>query len=162
MARLAQLVRSVQQVVLHYTSNPHFPSHHIHQITFNPRIGAIGPTGAPGIAYAYLSCFYQSGSPTVTSGRVLATYIASFTANANLQCSVVCNAQVYNFFGTVNSNATSVDCYCGNTLNYVTIVSLGSGIAPDNNCASCSGGPAPPGECGVITSSTVAIYSRAF
>ena len=135
------------------------------QLTF---IGPAGPSGAPGIASALLAFFYQNGSPITATGRVLTTYINTFTASAsasaNAQCSVICNTQAYNFFGTVNTNLStpSVDCYCGNTLNYVTVIGLGSGMAPDNNCSPCNGGPKPPGDCGVATSNTVAIYARAF
>ena len=97
-------------------------------------------------------------------GRVLSTYQVTYATNANNQCAVVCNTGAYNFFGIVNTNITTagVDCYCGNTLKYVTVLGLGTGIAPDNNCATCIGGPAPAGDCGIQTSSTVAIYARAF
>jgi len=36
--------------------------------------------------------------------------------------------------------AASVDCYCGVTLSFVTILNVGSGAAPDNNCFTCVGG----------------------
>ncbi|KAK0513497.1 hypothetical protein JMJ35_004483 [Cladonia borealis] len=124
--------------------------------------GLTGPSGAPGIAYAYLGCFYQTGtSSTPTTGKVLSNYITTYTTSGNLQCSAYCNSQNNNFYGVTNTG-TSVDCYCGDTLQFVTILNLGSGMAPDNNCGTCFGGPAPAGECGIVTSFTVAIYARAF
>ena len=41
----------------------------------------------------------------------------------NSRCSTLCQAQSYIFFGTVNSGSVNADCYCGNTLTYVTIAS---------------------------------------
>ena len=124
--------------------------------------GLTGPSGAPGIAYAYLGCFYQTGtSSTPTTGKVLSNFIAAYTTSGNTQCSAYCNSQNNNFYGVTNTG-TSVDCYCGDTLQFVTILNLGSGMAPDNNCGTCYGGPAPAGECGVETSYTVAIYARAY
>lgn len=124
--------------------------------------GLTGPSGAPGIAYAYLGCFYQTGtSSTPNTGKVLSNFIATYTTSGNIQCSTYCNSQNNNFYGVTNTG-TSVDCYCGDTLQFVTILNLGSGMAPDNNCGTCYGGPAPAGECGVLTSYTVAIYARAY
>ena len=124
--------------------------------------GLTGPSGAPGIAYAYLGCFYQTGtSSTPTTGKVLSNFIATYTTSGNTQCSAYCNLQNNNFYGVTNTG-TSVDCYCGDTLQFVTILNLGSGMAPDNNCGTCYGGPAPAGECGIETSYTVAIYARAY
>ena len=124
--------------------------------------GLTGPSGAPGIAYAYLGCFYQLGtSSTPTTGKVLSNFIATYTTSGNTQCSTYCNSQNNNFYGVTNTG-TSVDCYCGDTLQYVTILNLGAGMAPDNNCGTCFGGPAPAGECGIETSYTVAIYARAY
>ena len=124
--------------------------------------GLTGPSGAPGIAYAYLGCFYQLGtSSTPTTGKVLSNFIATYPTSGNTQCSTYCNSQNNNFYGVTNTG-TSVDCYCGDTLQYVTILNLGSGMAPDNNCGTCFGGPAPAGECGIETSYTVAIYARAY
>lgn len=156
MAKSAQLARPVLQVILQHNPYPH----HSPDFSTNvlpPSVGPTGPSGAPGIAYAFLACFYQTGSSTNTLGRVLSSYINTFTASANAQCSVICNTQAYNFFGTVNTNTTTpgVDCYCGNTLNFVTAAGLGSGMAPDNNCAPCYGGPQPPRDCGVLTSTVV-------
>ena len=124
--------------------------------------GQTGPSGAPGIAYAYLGCFYQTGtSSTPTIGKVLSNYITTYTTSGNIQCSTYCNSQNNNFYGVTNTGS-SVDCYCGDTLQFVTIINLGAGRAPDNNCGTCYGGPAPAGECGVVTSFTVAIYARAY
>lgn len=124
--------------------------------------GLTGPSGAPGIAYAYLGCFFQAGtSSTPTVGKVLNNFIATYTTSGNVQCSTYCNSQNNNFYGVTNTGS-SVDCYCGDTLQYVTIANLGAGMAPGNNCGTCYGGPAPAGECGVVTSFTVAIYARAY
>ena len=124
--------------------------------------GVPGQTGAPGIAYAYLGCFYQMGtSSTPNTGKVLRNFVATYNTSGNVQCSTYCNSQNNIFYGVTNT-ASSVDCYCGDTLQFVTILNLGSGMAPDNNCGTCYGGPAPAGECGVVTSSTVAIYARAY
>ena len=124
--------------------------------------GLPGPSGAPGIAYAYLGCFYQSGtSSTPTTGKVLSNFITTYTTSGNTQCSTYCNLRSNNFYGVTNTG-TSVDCYCGDTLQYVTILNLGAGMAPDNNCGTCFGGPSPAGECGIETSNTVAIYARAY
>ena len=48
------------------------------------------------------------------------------------------------------------------SLSLFLSLDLGFGKAPDNNCGTCYGGSAPAGECGVVTSSTVAIYARAY
>lgn len=121
-------------------------------------IGIPGPSGAPGIAYAYLGCYYQSAT-----AKVLSNFQQTFNASINAQCSVICNTLKFNFFATVyNALTSSGDCYCGNILNLVTVLNLGSGAAKDDNCAPCGGGPTPPGACGITTSSTVAVYARAF
>ena len=124
--------------------------------------GPIGPTGLrglPGIAYSWLGCFYQTGLPSVSTGKVLSSFQTTYTTNINAQCSAACLALGTTFFGTVNNGTTSGDCYCGNTLNYVTVTSLTNGQAPDNNCALCNSGG---GECGIYTSNTIAIFSKAF
>ena len=96
-------------------------------------------------------------------GKVLSTYRATYSSGANANCSVLASNQNINFYGLVNTGTgTNVDCYVGDVLNFVTILNLGSGAAPDNNYALCAGGPAPAGECGVASSSTVAIFARAF
>jgi len=158
-AKSAQLARLVLQVILQHNPYPHHSPDSSTNI-LPPSIGPTGPSGAPGIAYAFLACFYQTGRSTNTLGLVLSSNINTFTASANAQCSVICNTQAYNFFGSQHEHG--VDFYCGNTLNFVTAAGLGSGMAPDNNCAPLHGGPQPPGDCGVLTSSTVAIYARAF
>jgi hypothetical protein len=38
------------------------------------------------------------------------------------------------------SGGTNGDCYCGNSLNFVRIAGLGTGMAPDNNCGTCNSG----------------------
>lgn len=120
--------------------------------------GIPGPSGAPGIAYAYLGCYYHT-----SSARVLSYFQQTFTVSINAQCSELCNTLKYNFFATVYNAATSSgDCYCGNTLNLVALLNLGTGAAKDDNCAPCGGGPNPPGACGIATSSTAAVYARAF
>ena len=125
--------------------------------------GPVGPTGPPSVAYGYLGCFYQSGTSSSTSGKVLSTFITSYSTRANTQCSNVCNSQLYNFYGTV-STGSATDCYCGNIVNYVTVLGLGNGRAPENNCGGCpgGGGPAPAGYCGIATSSTVAIFAHGY
>ena len=110
-----------------------------------------------------VSCFYQTGTSGSTAQKVLNVYQTTYTSSANKQCGTLCNNQLFNFYGVVNTGTgNNVDCYCGDTLNYVTILNLGSGLAPDNNCGLCNGGPAPAGECGIYSSSTVAIFARAF
>ena len=127
--------------------------------------GAVGPTGVAGArgpsgyAFSYLGCFYQTGLPSITTGKVLSSFQTTYTTNINAQCSATCLALGTTFFGTVNNGTTSGDCYCGNTLNYVTVTSLMNGQAPDNNCAQCNSGG---GECGIYTSNTIAIFSKAF
>lgn len=110
-----------------------------------------------------VGCFYQQGAYNVAGSKVLTNYQQMYTSGANANCSTVCINQSYNFYGVVNTGTgNNVDCYCGNTLNYVTVLNLGSGAAPDNNCVTCVGGPAAAGECGVESSSTVAIFAKAF
>lgn len=110
-----------------------------------------------------VGCYYQQYASSTTSSKVLSSFQRTYTSGANLGCSVLCNNQNFNFYGLVNTGTgTNVDCYCGDTLNYVTILSLGSGAAPNNNCGLCPGGPAPSGECGILSSNTVAIFARAF
>jgi len=54
--------------------------------------GAMGPSGSPGIAYAYLGCFYQSGNSSSTSNKVLVGgFIATYTTGGNVNCSSQCN-----------------------------------------------------------------------
>ena len=85
-----------------------------------------------------VGCFYQTGASTSTSGKVLTNYQKTYTSGANLNCSVVCNNQNFNYYGLVNTGtSTNVDGYCGDTLNFVTVLNLGSGAAPDNNCVLC-------------------------
>ena len=98
---------------------------------------------------------YQTGTSAVTSGRVLATYIHTFSSSGNSQCRSVCHSLNVNFYGTVNVGTTTpmVDCYCGDTLNLGTVPNLGNGAAPDDNCVTCNGKPSPAGEFGVQTSS---------
>lgn len=137
---------------------PSPPSHPTKPLSFPQHTGLTGPSGSPGIAYAYLGCYYQS-----STSKVLSTFQTSYSVGINTQCSVVCNTQKFNFFGTVYNAATSTgECYCGNTINSVTVLNLGNGAAKDDNCPPCGGGPVPPGSCGLVSSSTVAIYARAF
>ena len=67
-----------------------------------------------------VGCFYQLGASSTSTGKVLSSFIQTYTTAGNIQCSVVCNSQNFNFYGTVNVGATSVDCYCGDTLNFVS------------------------------------------
>ena len=69
---------------------------------------------------APVGCFYQLGASSTGSGKVLTNFIKTYTTAGNAQCSVVCNSQNFNFYGTVNVGTTSVDCYCGDTLNFVS------------------------------------------
>ena len=125
--------------------------------------GLVGPSGAPGYAYTYLGCFYQQGAATSTSGKVLKAYQQTYTTGANVGCASVCNNLNANFYGVVTTRTgNNTDCYCGDALNFVTIVNLGSGAAPDNNCNACGGEPPPAGECGMLASNTVAIFAKAF
>jgi len=157
-AKSAQLARLVLQVILQHNPYPHHPPDSSTNV-LPPSIGITGPSGAPGIAYAFLACFYQTGSSTNTLGRVLSSYINTFTASANAQCSVICNTQAYNFLG--NQHEHGVDCYCGNMLNFVTAAGLGSVWRRTITVRRVMGDPSPR-ETGVLTSSTVAIYARAF
>ena len=104
-------------------------------------------------------CFYQTGTTTTSTGKVLSNYINTYSGNANAQCSTFCLGGGYTFFGTVNNGTTTADCYCGNTLNYVSASVVDTGQAPDNDCALCNYGY---GECGVYASTTVAIFVRSF
>ncbi|KAL2043931.1 hypothetical protein N7G274_003451 [Stereocaulon virgatum] len=124
--------------------------------------GPTGATGPQGFAYSFVSCFYQTGTSSSSSGKVLSNFIATYTSNANFQCAAACNSLNNNFYAVTNVGTVSVDCYCGDVLSFVTVVGLGSGLAPDNNCGTCVGGPAPAGECGIQSSSTVAVYARAY
>lgn len=124
--------------------------------------GLTGPSGPPGIAFAWLGCFLQTGTSSTSTGKVLTNFIATYTTSGNAQCSAYCNSVNFNFYGTVNVGTTSVDCYCGDVLNLVSITGLGVGATTDNNCGLCVNGPAPAGECGIQSSSTVAIFARAF
>ncbi|KAK4697255.1 hypothetical protein P7C71_g787, partial [Lecanoromycetidae sp. Uapishka_2] len=126
--------------------------------------GAIGPSGAPGLAYAYLGCFYQAGtSATPTTNKVLSGgFINTYTTYGDSNCSLQAKTLSNNYYGVTNVAAASVDCYCGDTLSAVTVVGLGTGMASDTNCFTCVGGPSPAGVCGLESSSTIAIYARAF
>ena len=124
-----------------------------------PQKGAAGPRGSQGIDFAYIGCFYQSGTTTTTTGKVLSNFEAVYTGSANTQCATICLAGSFTFFGVVNNGTTSGDCYCGNSLNYVTVSLLGTGQAPDNNCYLCNYGY---GECGNYTASTIGVYARSF
>lgn len=67
-----------------------------------------------------VGCFYQTGVSSTITGKVLANFIQTYTTSGNPQCSVACNSLNFNFYGTVNVGTTSVDCYCGDTLNFVS------------------------------------------
>ena len=67
-----------------------------------------------------VGCFYQSGTSSTSTGKVLTNFIQTYTTSGNVQCSTACNSQNFNFYGTVNVGTTSVDCYCGDTLNFVS------------------------------------------
>ena len=72
---------------------------------------------------APVGCFYQLGGSSTSTGKVLNTFIQTYTTSGNAQCSIVCNSQNFNFYGTVNvgpTSTTSVDCYCGDTLSFVS------------------------------------------
>lgn len=60
------------------------------------------------------------GASSTSTGKVLTNFMYTYTSSGNAQCSVVCNNQNFNFYGTVNVGTTSVDCYCGDTLNFVS------------------------------------------
>ena len=67
-----------------------------------------------------MGCFFQSGASSTSTGKVLTSFIQTYTTSGNVQCSAVCNSQNFDFYGTVNVGTTSVDCYCGDTLNFVS------------------------------------------
>ncbi|CAD0043906.1 unnamed protein product, partial [Aureobasidium pullulans] len=90
--------------------------------------GSVGPTGstppgpvATGILYAYLGCYVQTGSSTVTTGRALTSYQGTFTGQVNSRCSSTCLTLNFVYFGTVNQGTSSADCWCGNAISYVTV-----------------------------------------
>ncbi|THY12970.1 hypothetical protein D6D01_08465, partial [Aureobasidium pullulans] len=60
-----------------------------------------GPV-ATGILYAYLGCYVQTGSSTVTTGRALTSYQGTFTGQVNSRCSSTCLALNFVYFGTVS------------------------------------------------------------
>ncbi|KAI4721021.1 hypothetical protein E4T48_02637 [Aureobasidium sp. EXF-10727] len=150
--------------------------------------GSIGPSGpsthqvlqalqvckppgplATGILYGYLGCYVQTGSSTVTTGRALPAFQATYTSQANSRCSSVCLSLNYVYFGTVNQGTASVDCWCGNSITYVTVqsglLSGTTGEAGENNCYLCNGGSVAggvPGACGNSSVSTIAIFARSF
>ena len=68
-----------------------------------------------------VGCFYQLGASSTSTGKVLTNFIQTYTTSGNPQCSVACNNQNFNFYGTVNVGTTSVDCYCGDILNFVSM-----------------------------------------
>lgn len=84
------------------------------------------PSGPPGasataaVTYAYVGCYVHSGIKTSTTGLALSNYVASYPTTANDQCRKTCSAASWNYFGTVNVGTTTVDCYCGNQIQYVT------------------------------------------
>ncbi|THW21104.1 hypothetical protein D6D24_01914 [Aureobasidium pullulans] len=88
--------------------------------------GSTGPSGPPGpvatgILYAYLGCYVQTGSSTVTTGRALTSYQGTFTGQVNSRCSSTCLTLNFVYFGTVNQGTSSADCWCGNAISYVTV-----------------------------------------
>ncbi|THV92003.1 hypothetical protein D6D26_08705 [Aureobasidium pullulans] len=127
-----------------------------------------GPV-ATGILYAYLGCYVQTGSSTVTTGRALTSYQGTFTGQVNSRCSSTCLTLNFVYFGTVNQGTSSADCWCGNAISYVTVnsglLSGTTGEAGENNCFLCIGGSVSggvPGACGNSSSSTIAIFARSF
>ncbi|QIW96076.1 hypothetical protein AMS68_001594 [Peltaster fructicola] len=129
------------------------------------------PAGTPGNTFDYIGCFVQTGSPTTLPGRALAFYAGSFGTYGNTQCSLTCKNAGYIFFGSVNQGLTSVDCWCGNSVSFVTapagLLGLSSvtGSAGINNCYPCNGGAligGTAGECGNATISSIAIFARGF
>ncbi|THY20385.1 hypothetical protein D6D02_01872 [Aureobasidium pullulans] len=127
-----------------------------------------GPV-ATGILYAYLGCYVQTGSSTVTTGRALTSYQGTFTGQVNSRCSSTCLTLNFVYFGTVNQGTSSADCWCGNAISYVTVnsglLSGTTGEAGENNCFLCNGGSVSggvPGACGNSSSSTIAIFARSF
>ncbi|MCJ1277365.1 hypothetical protein MMC21_005177 [Puttea exsequens] len=87
--------------------------------------GALGPSGVTGFGYSYLSCFYKSGAPSSTTGKVLATFIATYVLGGNRAYSTAYNTRNNLYDGVVNVR---------DVLDFVTIIGLGMGEAPDNNC----------------------------
>jgi hypothetical protein len=57
----------------------------------------------------------------VTTGRALSFYQGTFTGQVDSRCSTTCLGLSYLYFGTVNQGTTSADCWCGNSITYVTI-----------------------------------------
>ncbi|KAF2170264.1 hypothetical protein M409DRAFT_19867 [Zasmidium cellare ATCC 36951] len=126
------------------------------------------------MTYAYVGCYVHTGTRTSTTGLALNNYTTTFAATGNDQCRQRCAAGNWNYFGTVNVGTATVDCWCGNGINYVTSQGglLGSGQvtgeAGENNCPSCIGGATPgsvPGACGTATATagtSMAIYARGF
>ncbi|KAK0961381.1 hypothetical protein LTS01_020388 [Friedmanniomyces endolithicus] len=139
--------------------------------------GPSGPTGATGVpgptgstyVYSYLGCYVQTGSKTSTTGLALTSYQATYSTLVDSTCSRTCFLAGYVFFGTVNTAATTADCWCSNALAYVTSNAgiLGNGVvsgdAGENNCYPCIGTAAVGGsigECGNSTVMTIAVFAR--
>ena len=86
-------------------------------------------------------------SSTGTNGKALSTFQQTYATLGASKCSQTCVTGSYIFMGIVNSG-TGVDCWCGNTISYVTssagVLGIGtvSGEAGENNCYACQGGAA--------------------
>lgn len=95
--------------------------------------------------HAYLSCYVHMASSTGTSGKALSTFEQTYATLGASKCSQTCVTGSYIFMDIVNSGK-SVDCWCGNTISYVTssagVLGIGtvSGEAGENNCYACQGG----------------------
>ncbi|KAK5674602.1 hypothetical protein LTS10_012603 [Elasticomyces elasticus] len=141
--------------------------------------GPSGPTGATGVPgasatsfmYGYLGCYVQVGGKTSSTGLALPSFQATYSTLVDSSCSQVCASKNFIFFGTVNTAATTADCWCGNNIAYVTSNAglLGAGVVSgevgENNCYPCIGAAAPGGvvgNCGNSTLMTMAIFARNF
>lgn len=79
-----------------------------------------GPTASPLSLFDYLGCYVQSGTRTSSSGIALPSWQATYTSQANSQCISACSANLFTYAGTVNVGYSTVDCWCGNAIAYVT------------------------------------------
>ncbi|KAI5359511.1 hypothetical protein Slin15195_G071380 [Septoria linicola] len=158
-------------------SGPSGPSGASGLIGATGSVGPSGPSGPPGptpsayVQFGYLGCFVQTGGSGSTTGLALPTYGGSYSNAAAAACRDQAIAAQVIYYGLVNTGTTTVDCFYGNYITYITSQTGGLGMngatgdAGDNNCYPCNGGPVPgsiTGACGNSTVGTSAIYARGF
>ncbi|KXS96656.1 hypothetical protein AC578_6919, partial [Pseudocercospora eumusae] len=85
--------------------------------------GPPGPSASPSIQYGYLGCYVQTGTRSGTGGLALQNWQATYATNANYQCATRCLTNNFIYYGVVNTTPgppVEVDCWCGNSITYVT------------------------------------------